>query len=146
MQICAPFSRVPLLLTCGHTRCGAGTQGWPHDGRQQDAADFLGHFLQAGPLVHFQGSWAVLAQGQLLDCGTVCMPTPPPQCHLSAQLPTVRGVCNLQQLVRHWHDIPAKPALTAGVACAALQLNRFCTAGRVVRKDVPPVSLPRFSR
>ena len=112
---------------------------WPHSGRQQDAADFLTYFQQAADLRHFSGSWAVLSEGCLRDCGQVCPLAL--TCDLSL-LPQVRGMCSLQQAIHHWHSSSPHPALTAGAECIAVQLNRFCTVGRLISKATVPVSLP----
>ena len=99
---------------------------WPHSGRQQDAADFLSHFQQAADLRHFSGSWAVLSEGCLRDCGQVCPLAL--TCDLSL-LPQVRGMCSLQQAIHHWHSSSPHPALTAGAECIAVQLNPILHRG-----------------
>ena len=112
---------------------------WPHNGRQQDAADFLQHWSQAAQLVHFQSSWSILTAGSLRDCGSV---TPLVlQCDLQ-ELPLVRGTCPLQSIVRSWQAVTSQPALHAGTTCVALQLNRFVVRDRAVHKLSTPVSLP----
>ena len=110
-----------------------------HCGRQQDAADFLTYFTQATELSHFRGSWAVLSEGWLRDSGQVCPVTL--TCDLQRP-PQIRGICQLQSVINHWHAAPTSPAFTAGTECVALQLNRFDTEGRVVRKVAVAVSLP----
>ena len=133
LSSCAPvhiWSR-PLWRRC--------LRFWPHSGRQQDAADFLSHLFQAADLRHFQGAWAVLSGGCLRDCGSVCPVTL--SCDVRS-LPVVRGIYPLQGVIDQWHNSPACPAFAAGTTCVALQLNRFCTEGRVVRKLHVAVSLP----
>ena len=112
---------------------------WPHNGRQQDAADFLQHWSQAAQLVHFQSSWSVLTDGSLRDCGGVAPLVI--QCDLQ-ELPLVRGTCPLQSIVSSWQAVASTPALHAGTTCVALQLNRFVVRDRAVHKLSTPVSLP----
>ena len=65
------------------------------------------------------------------DSGQVCPITL--TCDLNL-IPRVRGVCPLQSAINHWHSSSPSPVLTAGTECIALQLNRFATEGRVIRK------------
>ena len=125
----------PLMQRC--------LRRWPHNGRQQDAADFLQHFAQAAQLAHFQGGWSVMSEGSLRDCGGVSPLVL--QCSLQ-ELPLHRGICPLQSVIQQWQSTASQPALHAGTHCVAIQLNRFTVVDRAVHKLTTPVSLPRTIR
>ena len=125
----------PLIQRC--------LRRWPHNGRQQDAADFLQHFAQAAQLTHFQGNWSIMSEGSLKDCGGVSPLVL--QCNLQ-DLPLHRGICPLQSVVQQWQSTASQPALHAGTACVAIQLDRFTVVDRAVHKLSTPVSLPRTIR
>ena len=120
----------PLIQRC--------LRRWPHNGRQLDAADFLQHFAQAAQFTHFQGSWSIMSEGSLRDCGGVSPLVL--QCDLQ-DLPLHRGICPLQSVVQHWQSAASQPALHAGTACVAIQLNRFTVVDRAVHKLSTLVSL-----
>ena len=122
----------PLMQRC--------LRRWPHNGRQQDAADFLQHFAQAAQLAHFQGGWSVMSEGSLRDCGGI---SPLVLQGNLQDLPLHRGICPLQSVIQQWQSTASQPALHAGTQCVAIQLNRFTVVDRAVHKLNTPVSLPR---
>ena len=112
---------------------------WQATGCSRLPDDFLQHFAQAAQLTHFQGSWSIMNEGSLRDCGGVSPLVL--QCDLQ-DLPLHRGICPLQSVVQHWQSAASQPALHAGTACVAIQLNRFTVVDRAVHKLSTPVSLP----
>ncbi|CAE7353220.1 secG [Symbiodinium sp. CCMP2592] len=116
---------------------------WPDTGRQQDAAEFLSHLNQACQFSALQGTWAILQQGQLVDCGHVSPLLL--NCDLTS-LPRTHGISTLQAAVHAWHRLPGNPTLASGVTCAVLQLNRFSSESGRVRKTRTPIALPKELR
>ena len=97
-------------------------QQWPHEGRQQDAADFLTFLRQQSLLSSFGGQWLVMHESQLTDAGSLC------PIILQGDLPKLCGdrqACRLQEIVDAWHLQSGSPALYSEARCVALQLNRF---------------------
>ena len=77
--------------------------------------------------------------GSLRDCGGVSPLEL--QCDLR-DIPLVRDICPLQNVIQYWQAAASQAALHAGTACVALQLNRFTVVDRAVHKLSTPVSLP----